>query len=63
MTMVDLFTPNDEVSNFVVHKVASRHGIPCNAIICGIAYMLIIENEYNIKDFTLDDFMHARYTV
>ena len=59
MTMLDIFTPNDDVNivaTVLFRRLRSSHGTPCNDIICGTAY-LSNENEHDIIYFTMDDYV------
>jgi hypothetical protein len=59
--MLDLFVPNDDVNvvaTVLFRKLRSGHGVPCNDIICGTVH-LVKENEHDVIDFTMEDYVYV----
>ena len=64
MTMLDLFTPNDDfniVATVLFRRLRSSHCTPCNDI-CGTVY-LVNESEHDIIDFTMEVYMYVAMQV
>ena len=65
MTMKHTFEQYVNVNiaaTMMFRRLRSSHCTPCNDIICGTVY-LINENEHDIIDFTMEDYVYVAMQV